>query len=136
MEVPNQKIEEKVSEKGRVKWFNNKAGYGFITSANNEDIFVHHSAIKVKEEQYRYLIQGEYVEYNKTTLEKGGHSFQAENVKGISDGKLMCETRFEARNNRLQYKDSSKEDNNTSKNRKRGKNVRSKSPEKMQLKSD
>ena len=44
---------------GRVKWFNNKAGYGFITVTskdhNGEDVFVHHTAIQVKQEQYRYL---------------------------------------------------------------------------------
>ena len=54
---------------GRVKWFNNKSGYGFITFMNNEqykgnDIFVHHSAITSKQNLYKYLVQGEYVEFN------------------------------------------------------------------------
>ena len=48
---------------GRVKWFNNKAGYGFITvtdgSRSGSDIFVHHSGINVENQQYKYLIQGE-----------------------------------------------------------------------------
>ena len=53
---------------GRVKWFNNKAGYGFITvndcETNEErDMFVHHSEIKVEQTQYKYLVQGEYVEF-------------------------------------------------------------------------
>jgi cold shock CspA family protein len=53
---------------GRVKWFNNKAGYGFITvndcETNEErDMFVHHSEIKVDQTQYKYLVQGEYVEF-------------------------------------------------------------------------
>ena len=41
---------------GRVKWFNNKAGYGFITvtdgSRSGSDIFVHHSSIQVENQQY------------------------------------------------------------------------------------
>jgi cold shock CspA family protein len=47
---------------GRVKWFNNKAGYGFITVTDGpksgSDVFVHHSSIKVVSEQYKYLVQG------------------------------------------------------------------------------
>ena len=53
---------------GRVKWFNNKAGYGFITvtdgAQSGSDIFVHHSAINVENQQYKYLVQGEYVEFD------------------------------------------------------------------------
>ena len=45
---------------GRVKWFNNKAGYGFVTvtdgSKSGSDVFIHHSAIKVDAEQYKYLV--------------------------------------------------------------------------------
>lgn len=53
---------------GRVKWFNNKAGYGFITvtdgSRSGTDIFVHHSSVNVENQQYKYLVQGEYVEFD------------------------------------------------------------------------
>ena len=49
---------------GRVKWFNNKAGFGFVTvlsgEKKDEDVFVHHSGIVVASEQYKYLVQGEY----------------------------------------------------------------------------
>jgi cold shock CspA family protein len=82
---------------GQVKWFNNKAGYGFITVTDgehtNKDIFIHFSSINVTDSQYRYLIQGEYVEFSleKSTTEK--HELQGTNISGIKGGKLMCETR-------------------------------------------
>ena len=82
---------------GTVKWFNSRAGYGFITivSAENEgtDIFVHHSSLKCNNEQYKYLVTGEYVEFNLTETNDPQHKFQADGVTGICKGRLMCETR-------------------------------------------
>jgi len=92
---------------GRVKWFNNKQGYGFITVTSgphtDSDIFVHHSSVKVATEQYKYLVQGEYVEFTLAVTTTADHEFQAENVSGIKGGKLMCETRNEARLARTSY---------------------------------
>lgn len=86
---------------GRVKWFNNKAGYGFITVTDGpksgSDVFVHHSSIKVDAEQYKYLVQGEYIEFSLATVANDKHECQATNVSGIKGGKLMCETRNETR---------------------------------------
>jgi cold shock CspA family protein len=82
---------------GRVKWFNNKAGYGFITATTGAqagtDVFVHHSGLSVTGQQYRYLVQGEYVEFEMNAVEGGAHRFQAADVSGIGRGMLMCETR-------------------------------------------
>jgi cold shock CspA family protein len=82
---------------GRVKWFNNKAGYGFITATTGAqagtDVFAHHSGLAVSSEQYRYLVQGEYVEFQMNSVEGGAHRFQAADVSGIGRGMLMCETR-------------------------------------------
>ena len=93
---------------GRVKWFNNKAGYGFVTvtdgSKSGSDVFIHHSAIKVDAEQYKYLVQGEYVEFTLSNVEGGKHEFQAGEVCGIKGGKLMCETRNELKSARTTYK--------------------------------
>ena len=93
---------------GRVKWFNTKAGYGFITitdgSKSGSDVFVHHSSINVENEQYRYLVQGEYVEFTLSNVMKGDHEYQAGDVSGIKGGKLMCETRRDVRSARTQYK--------------------------------
>ena len=95
---------------GRVKWFNNKAGYGFITVTDGprsgSDIFVHHSTIKVENQQYKYLIQGEYVDFGLNNTVSGKHECQAMDVHGIKGGKLMCETRHEFNVARSSYKDS------------------------------
>ena len=82
---------------GRVKWFNNKAGYGFITATTGAqagtDVFAHHSGLAVSSQQYRYLVQGEYVEFQMNAVEGGAHRFQAADITGIGRGMLMCETR-------------------------------------------
>jgi CspA family cold shock protein len=81
---------------GCVKWFKN--GYGFIIDMNGEDIFVHHSGINENIKHYKYLVQGEYVEFEVTpTKPESKYKFQAVNVTGIHSGKLMCETREERR---------------------------------------
>ena len=96
---------------GRVKWFNNKAGYGFVTvtdgAQSGSDIFVHHSAINVENQQYKYLVQGEYVEFKLTKTTSGTHEWQAIQVNGIKGGKLMCETRHEFKLARNTYKSTS-----------------------------
>ena len=86
---------------GRVKWFNNKAGYGFLKVVENDgketdDVFVHHSSIKVSKEQFKYLVQGEYIDFTIGSIESGEHKFQATEVSGVNGCKLMCETRNEA----------------------------------------
>lgn len=81
---------------GRVKWFNTKAGYGFITTLDDEkaDIFAHHSSLQVAKEQYRFLVQGEYVEFDMKYNDESSatHKRQATNIRGIQSGWLMCET--------------------------------------------
>jgi len=99
--------------RGRVKWFNNRAGYGFITVSSgdhkNEDVFVHHSAVQVRQEQYRYLVQGEYVDFKLCAVNDESHKWQAGEVSGVDGEKLMCETRLESRTTRSTRGDSSGE---------------------------
>lgn len=82
---------------GQVKWFNNKAGYGFITVSDgelaNKDIFIHYTSIRVTNSQYKYLVQGEYVEFSLVKSANDKHEYQATEVSGIKGGSLMCETR-------------------------------------------
>jgi cold shock CspA family protein len=93
---------------GRVKWFNNKAGFGFITVTDGTyaetDVFVHHSAINVSNQQYRYLVQGEYVDFNLVTIESDKYKFHAGSVNGVKGGKLMCETRHDLKVAQSNYK--------------------------------
>jgi len=82
---------------GNVKWFNNKAGFGFITMGENtdspKDVFAHYSNINVKNSQYKYLVQGEYVEFDLSPTTEGDHEFQATNITGIQGGATLCERR-------------------------------------------
>jgi len=60
---------------GKVKWFNNGKGYGFIETEEGDDVFVHFSAIQG--EGYKTLNQGQSVEFEVSDGEKGP---QASNV--------------------------------------------------------
>ena len=63
---------------GKVKWFNNAKGYGFIEQPGEQDIFVHYSAISG--DGYKTLIQGQEVEFEVINGPKGP---QAENVMKV-----------------------------------------------------
>jgi len=87
---------------GQVKWFNTKTGYGFITAREGEhvgkDIFTHYSSIRVTDSQYKYLVQGEYVELSVVKSTTGNHEYQSADVTGVRGGCLMCETRLQNTN--------------------------------------
>lgn len=58
---------------GKVKWFNNAKGYGFIIEeGESEDLFVHFSSIQM--EGYKTLKAGQYVEFEKQPSDKGIHA--------------------------------------------------------------
>ena len=48
--------------KGKVKWFNNAKGYGFIGREDGPDVFVHYSAIQL--DGYKTLKEGDEVEFD------------------------------------------------------------------------
>jgi cold shock protein len=61
--------------RGKVKWFNNQKGYGFITPEEGKDVFVHFSALQG--EGYKSLEEGQEVEFE---IEQGPKGEQAKNV--------------------------------------------------------
>ena len=61
--------------KGKVKWFSNQKGYGFITPEDGKDVFVHHTAIQG--EGYKTLQEGQEVEFE---IVQGPKGEQASNV--------------------------------------------------------
>jgi len=61
--------------KGKVKWFSNQKGYGFISPESGPDVFVHHS--EIQGDGYKTLDEGQEVEFEITQGPKGE---QAKNV--------------------------------------------------------
>ncbi|MBQ1924306.1 MAG: cold-shock protein [bacterium] len=64
--------------KGKVKWFNNQKGYGFISDEQGGDVFVHYSGLNM--EGFKTLDEGQEVEYEVIDGQKGP---QAVNVTKI-----------------------------------------------------
>ena len=67
-------------EQGKVKWFSNQKGYGFITRDVGGDVFVHHSAILA--DGFRTLDENQRVEFN---VEQGTKGLQATNVVALPE---------------------------------------------------
>ena len=65
--------------RGKVKWFNNEKGYGFIEYSDNEDIFIHYSSIEM--DGYKTLSEGVLVQYELHETDKG---LQAKKVLQIN----------------------------------------------------
>ncbi len=65
-------------KRGKVKWFSEIKGYGFICVEGGSDVFVHHSAIEGV--GFRSLTEGDEVEFN---TEQGGKGIQAVNVRRL-----------------------------------------------------
>ncbi len=65
--------------KGQLKWFNEKKGYGFITMEDGTDIFVHHTGIEGQ--GFKTLYEGDRVEFE---VKDGPKGLQASNVKKVT----------------------------------------------------
>ncbi len=68
-----------MSQRGRVKWFNNAKGFGFIAKADGSgDVFVHYSSISG--EGFKSLVEGQEVQFDEVAGEKGA---KAANVAAV-----------------------------------------------------
>lgn len=94
---------------GRVKWFNDRRGYGYITCITegdfkDKDIFVHHTNVRPQESKYRTLYVNEYVQFylgeadlcydQDNNLVKTDYEHQATFVTGVLGGPLLCDGSF------------------------------------------
>ena len=76
---------------GCVKWFDNRKGFGFINNlSNNSEVFVHHTGLNSKENCFRTLFPGEYIEYHLYHDDQSNRDY-AVNVTGVQGGLLLCE---------------------------------------------
>lgn len=69
---------------GKIKWFNDAKGYGFIDTGNGPDVFVHYSAIQM--EGYKSLTEGQEVQFD---IVEGPKGLQASNVIVIGPGQSV-----------------------------------------------
>ena len=72
---------------GRVKWFNPRSGFGFITlldADRDEDVFVHHSGLTTQKECFKTLYQGEYVSLSIKEDENGKHCVGSGSLKEVA----------------------------------------------------
>ena len=67
-----------------VKWFNNDKGYGFLVDQDGQDVFVHQTNLLM--DGYRYLIEGQEVEYLPVTSDRGPSSAE---VVPLGDAESM-----------------------------------------------
>lgn len=72
--------EEKIMYQGKVKWFSNEKGYGFIETDNGEDVFVHYTGIVA--DGFKTLDEGQSVTFE---IIEGNRGPQAANVLTISE---------------------------------------------------
>lgn len=77
---------------GVVHWYDVRKGYGFIRYGEDmsESVFVYHGSLCVSGDRFRYLLAGEYVNFE--LGERDGRSV-ALSVTGVSGGSLMCDVR-------------------------------------------
>ncbi len=67
--------------KGTVKWFNSRKVYGFITSEEGGDVFVHYSALKGDKDEYKTLNENDKVKFDIVQGQKGSQASKVGIIK-------------------------------------------------------
>jgi CspA family cold shock protein len=76
---------------GRVKWFDNRKGFGFVNNLSNDaEVFVHHTGLNSQTGVFRTLYPGEYIEFDLHHDDQSNRDY-AVNVTGVKGGSLLCE---------------------------------------------
>ena len=73
---------------GKIKWFSDKKGYGFIETEDGQDVFVHFSSIQG--EGYKSLSEGQPVEFEITSGPKGPQASKAEYLPRVIGNSVRC----------------------------------------------
>ena len=71
----------------QVKWFNRSKGYGFLCTSSGEELFCHHSDIRI--DGYKYLKRGEIVTGSKVQMDGG--KVKLANIGPVPGFQLMCQ---------------------------------------------
>ena len=67
---------------GKVRWFNSRRGYGFITDSHGKDVFVHYTGVKM--DGFKELQEGQLVEFDVADTDKGKQAINVLVVTEIS----------------------------------------------------